>query len=1078
MSDAQFDRSRLDGLIDILLQVPELSERVARDAVVNDLHTALGRPFEPSRADDVRTDLASITETCAAYSGGPRTLARLVRRRYPGDKAGHAAEVADDVAGPDLLSSQDRVDLREIMSRISIMEIAGAVPALGDVPHLQSIGVWADLSTAIRAMERLPRPPGGLPPLLAFITRLAEIEADRPDANRLRDWLATVTPALVGDMADQPSRARAAHYPSSLVVDQLRSRRPNQPGLIWGNVPGRNPHFTGRAALLNGLVDELRKGNTTSVLPHALQGLGGVGKTQLVVEYVYLHLDEYDLVWWIPAEQTATVLTSLGQLAERLGLAADEESQEVARTVLTHLAETDLEWLLVYDNADDPHELRPLMPSTGGHVIVTTRNQAWSSEGRALEVDVFERHESVSLLMKRTREERTEGITRPEAEELAERLGDLPLALEQAAAWYLATRMPVREYIDLLDDHIKDLLNEGKPASYPLSIPAFVAVALTELRNITIRDMPDSTGVAAQLFALFAYLGGEPISLSLFRAGSRADISEPLRTVLSASIPTNRAVRLLSQYGLAKVDAQQRVQVHRLVQAVLRDTLTDEQKAQTLRDVRNLLGAASPGDPDEEGVTERHAQIGPHIEPADMIHGELHAVRQAVLDHSRYLFIVGDYENCRYLARLAADAWEVSLGPESEQTLQAWAQWANASRTLGDSKSAAEVMRRTYERQQRSLGAMHELTLINGNQVGVDLRIAGRYNEALAFDAENVARHIEVFQRGHTYTLRAQANLAVDHRMIGQFADALELERQIAEHWENVGAVDLRALKVYVNVARSYYGMGAYRVGMTWLERWRPELVARSGPTYAHSLLASRTYAVTLRKLGEPRRALEAMKETYERTLSRFKIHHEFTVAAAVSYANALRETGDLDQALTFVQTAVQRYETDFGHLHPLTLVARVNAGIIHRARGDHATARRLDESCFPALSRALSPRHPYTLCAGTSLATDLAEAGEHREALELSQRLVALDAEADRGDLAELGGVEHPYRLMRAVNLSHDLRTNGEAEAADELFTRSLAGLRTALRDPDMPNRPDHPDVVDAERGKRFECDIEPPPS
>ena len=1068
MSDDDLVRIRLDDLVEVLLGISGLAERASRDFLVSDARSALRRPVDPARSDDPRTDLAMLVAAVARYSGGLLTLARIVRLRHDGPFVDQFAQQVDDYIGPHLLAPADRNALQEVLAEISFLSIAGAMDALGNVPALRSLQAWQDLSGAIRAMERLPRG-GGQPPLLRFVVRLTEL-ADAADAARLRDWLATVGPGFSEDARGGPRRVSLPRG------EQLRRHRAGESGLIWGNVPGRNRHFTGRRELLDKLVEAVRQDTTTSVLPRALQGLGGVGKTQLVIEFVYRHLDEYDLVWWVPAEQTATVLTSLTELAKRLGLPTDEDSQEVARTVLGTLAESDLEWLMVYDNADKPETLRPLMPSTGGHVIVTTRNQDWSSEGPSLEVDVFTRQESITMLTNRTRDGAEEGIVAAEADELAGRLGDLPLALEQAAAWYLATRMPIPEYISLLDSHTKELLNEGKPANYPLSIPAFVSVALRELESLPIEDVPASRGVAAQMFSLFAYLGGEPVSVSLFRAGSRAEITEPLRNVLSSSIWTNRTVRLLSQYGLAKVDAKQRIQVHRLVQLVLRDTLTEQQRLETLGNVRNMLGAANPGDPDEEGVNPLHAEIGPHIEPADMIHGDSYAVRQAVLDHSRYLYIIGDYENCRYLADLARKVWrdqmsESTLGPDGEQTLQAHAQFANATRTLGDSKLAAEIMEDTYARQQRSIGPMHELTLINGNQIGQDLRIAGRYPEALAFDADNVEKHLLKFQAGHTYTLRVQANLAVDHRMIGQFGAALALDRGIAEHWENAGAVDLRALKVYMNVARSYFGMGAYRVALEWLDRWRPMLQERSSPTHGHVLLAGRTYAVTLRRLGRLLDAREVMRDNHERTLKRFGASHEFSVAATASFGNLLRETGDLEPALDLIDEAVTRYHADFGEAHPLTLVTQVNQAIVHRARGEFAEARRLNRAAFAGLTQVLTAEHPYTLCAGISLATDLSRAGEHEEALELSRRTAAAAENTLRGGDAERDGAAHPIRLVTALNMAYDLRAIGDAADADQLAAEAVAGLRALLGD-------NHPDVEAAIRGARLDFDIEPPPT
>ena len=110
-------------------------------------------------------------------------------------------------------------------------------------------------------------------------------------------------------------------------------------------------------------------------------------------------------------------------------------------------------------------------------------------------------------------------------------------------------------------------------------------------------------------------------------------------------------------------------------------------------------------------------------------------------------------------------------------------------------------------------------------------------------------------------------------------------------------------------------------------------------------------------------------------------------------------------------------------------------------------------------------------ICAGVSLATDFAKAGEHEEALRLSQAMLELSREADRGATQARDGVEHPYVLMRAINLSHDLRATGSAEAGEALLQESLASLRRSLGS-------GHPEVVLAEQDHRLEGDIEPPPT
>jgi tetratricopeptide (TPR) repeat protein len=1080
VSDVLIDRNHLDRLLEAMLEVPGLTDSDVRDSQVEELTQRLRRTLDAARFADSRYDLTSLINACLSCSGGLRTFARIVHQHRPGEASAKVVELADAVMGPSLLSASDRDALCRLLNGISVGQIADAVGELVEPAELRTLQVWRDTPNAIRMLESLPTPTDGIPQLLTFIDRLAHLVTGGKSAD-LRRWIETVTGGLGVDL-DALGRLRAINdgdgdglptappAPRIAADDDIAAGPREERGLIWGAVPIRNRAFSGRAALLERLGDALRTSSKASVLPQTLHGMGGVGKTQLVIEYVYRHLSEYDIVWWIAAEQPSSVLSSLSQLALRLGLTTTEDRLQTARTVLDALAGTDLSWLLVYDNADDPDILEQYVPTSGGHVILTTRNHEWATVGQPIEVDVFERPESIELLQRRSMDDTgTPRIHAAEADELAERLGDLPLALEQAAAWYLATAMPVKEYIELLDSHMKDLLSEGKPANYPVTVAAFVTLAVEQLRV--------TAPGAAQLFELFAYLGGEPVPVSMLRRGKDANIAEPLRSMLSSAIPTNRTVRDLNRFGLAKVDALQRVQVHRLVQRVLRDSLSPDHAAATLHNTQLLLAKANPGDPDENPDAAQD-EMAPHIDPADMINASDLEARMVVLDQARYLYVTGDYENSLRLADRAARAWardtsNPRLGPDGELTLRAQGHMANANRALGRTMEAAAIARDTYERFKRNpaIGPRHEYTLITGNQVGADLRIAGRYQEAFEFDRESVALHREVFEEDDSFTLRARSNLAVDYRMIGDFAEAFRLDQEIADRWEDVSVRHPRGLTANINLARSCYGLGAYRLGLEVIERCRDRLQQTFGQGKAEVLLAGRTQALLLRKLGRREEALEIIRENMERTQNRFGPNHEVALAAECTLANTLREVGDLDQASEVLADALERYDDHFGPRHPLTLVARVNEAILLRVRGDLAAARRLDEATFTQLEDLLSPGHPFTLCAATGLATDRARAGDGEGALRLSERTYELSKHTFGGAHPSRAGAEHPYVLVRAVNLATDLRATGDIEGADSLFAEAVVGLRQSLGD-------GHPDVIAVVRGARTETDVEPPPT
>src|SRR5690606_2550407 len=229
--------------------------------------------------------------------------------------------------------------------------------------------------------------------------------------------------APVPEQAAPPEQAAVLPAPSGPVRGPLSRSRPH----VWGRVPQRNPAFVGRGELLDELSRRLTAGDT-HILPQALRGMGGVGKTQLALEYAWRNQDRYDLVWWIPADTPTQVQQALIDLAPRLGVDADRDPAGISRTVLETLRSGHpyRDWLLIYDNAAAPEDIRPLLPSGGpGQVLITSRAADWRNAGGSLlEVDVFRREESVELLAKRG----PESLTATDADLIAEKLGDLPLA--------------------------------------------------------------------------------------------------------------------------------------------------------------------------------------------------------------------------------------------------------------------------------------------------------------------------------------------------------------------------------------------------------------------------------------------------------------------------------------------------------------------------------------------------------------------------------------------------------------------------------------------------------------------------
>ncbi|MDN3354131.1 FxSxx-COOH system tetratricopeptide repeat protein [Actinomadura sp. DC4] len=833
---------------------------------------------------------------------------------------------------------------------------------------------------------------------------------------------------------------------------------------VWGGIPGRNRNFTGRVELLQLL--RARIGDAaTAVVPsgdaeaegaHALQGMGGVGKTQLAIEYVWQYRSEYELVWWIPADQPTSAVKALADLAPSLNLPPPSVSghDEAAKAVLAALSrgEPYARWLLVFDNANDPKDLKDLIPVGPGHVILTTRNYNWRGVVETLEINVFRREESVEFLLRRV----PAAISTGDADRLAEELGDLPLALEQAAALKAETGISVDEYLRLLGERADELLDQTPAAGYPKSMSATCSVSVTTLES----RLPE----AVELLRCLAFFGPDPIPPDVLRRS--AGLARPLlREVLSDPIMLTRAVSELNRFALVKVNPQGRtIQIHRLVQALLREQLSAEDQASLRHDVHVLLSKSVPGGPDEVRQWPRFAALVPHLEPARVTESIEHDVRVFVLDVVRYLYQSGGRQTAQAIVEDLLRRWEDEPGGQNDRLLlTAQTRRGDILRELGDYALAAETDRAAHDRAKEIFGNDDAATLSAARALGGDLRALGDFAAAAELDEESRARHVQAFGEDDPRTLRSINNLALDYGLIGRYGAARELHKRafIGQRDAAAGDINWEVLGSWNGLARVIRQHGEYRtardIGEEALERGRQEL----GAEHPWTLRTGRDLSIALRRTGAWQQALDMAQDVYQRCKRLFGLNNPDTLAAATCLANAERTVGHIDEAFDRAQDVARRYSLVYGPAHPFTLACEGNVALLHRVQNAVEKARELDEKCLAGLKAKVGQDHHYSLNVAINLASDLAALHELDRACALGEETL----ERVRGAL----GDKHPVALGCAANLIIDLRALGAEDKAAAFAAVTLSNYEQALF-------PEHPDVKTARAGRHLDFDFDPP--
>ncbi|WP_330440287.1 FxSxx-COOH system tetratricopeptide repeat protein [Streptomyces griseoaurantiacus] len=854
---------------------------------------------------------------------------------------------------------------------------------------------------------------------------------------------------------------------------------PAYPGLVPKafNVPPRNNSFTGRDLHLDRLRNELGTEALRQDTPVGrvfLYGLGGIGKTQIAQEYVHRYGSQYDVVHWIPAEQPETIPPLLAELGTELGLRGESVDELVQATLAALRTGLAGRWLLVFDNIESqgPDQadasVEQYIPVDGpGHVIVTARRSPMGQNQSAMEIDAFNRSESVALLRRRV-----DGMTAKDANRIADTLGDFPMAMEMAAAWLRQTGMPLDTYLELVDSRVSAVLSRddgtgGGPQQ-----------SLTAVWRLSVDRLAENRPAAVRLLELCSFLSPEPIAHSLlYSDGMRNYLAEVTGdTSVFDPMVMGYLIRDLGRYALATVDQRNRfIQVHRLLQAAVREWLEDDpaRYEQIRHRAQLVLAGALPSAalPEESPqVRQRMAELLPHLDPSGAVSSTDPRVCEWVIRQVRNQWLIGDHRAAAALGRRALRAWTEAevLGRDHPLTLRVAAQAANPLRSLGLFQDAYELDEDTLRRQREQLGRDNGHTLVTARNYGADLRGLGRYQEAYESDQETyeLCRNHPDFGEDNEATLRAGNNLAVSLNLAGRPADGLALAKEVHERSRTVlGQRNRRTLNARSGVALDLREMGEYQASLDELTALRKQFVELQDESN-DVLRTDASLAVTQRRLGNHTAAEALTRTTLNSFQKRYGELHPDTMSCGANLACdllALSETNPdrRAEALELGKRSVQLYQSRLGADHPFTLAAATNLVAILRNQDEATEALKLGDDTLRQLVGRLGEQHPAAVACRANRAGALSALGRHREA-------TAEDEKVHEAYLA-LYGPDHPRVLCARYNAALERILAGDEEAETP--------LREAGEDTERKLGPRHPTCRAMVNRRRIDFDLEMPP-
>jgi hypothetical protein len=789
---------------------------------------------------------------------------------------------------------------------------------------------------------------------------------------RLEGMLAQVLEWLGHGQASHGGAAGPQGWPLAEVGDPFALEvrgRPRNPEVTSKPTPARDPPMpvqlaprppmlAGRDDLLTMLHARLTEGGGDGPQIVALCGLGGVGKTSIALEYAHRHKATAGVIWQFPAEDPTVLAAEFTMLAAMIGGWGKDDPRDPVKLVHAVLRDSTAPWLLVFDNAKDQDSVRPFLPPAGnGRVLITSQNALWPP-GQAMAVPVLDAEAAAGFLVARARDPDDQA-----AATLAEELGRLPLALEQAGAYIDATIGSLAGYLIAFRQRRAELLARGEPTGYRKTVATTWSLAFERVEQ--------ASQAAAGLLRLLGCCAAEPIPLRLLLDSGAAsgrlpnlDVSAVLALLLDDRLAVQDAIHELRRYSLVSPAGDDLVLVHRLVQAITLDQMPAALAAQWRQAAAALIDSAIPHDTDSPETWPVCAALLPHVQVAL---AEDSDGMQKIAD---YLGNSGSYAAARAMHQKVCDARVRISGWEAERTLTARVSLADWTGRAGDPRRARDLLAELLSDYERVLGPEHEKTLVVRGQLASWTGQVGDRPKAHALWEDLLSLYERRFGPDDQRSLEARLEVANWTALVGNPAKARDLAAQVLPVYLRIYPGDLSILHARSLLA-SFTGLAGNPAKARDLYA---ELLADYerilGPDHPDTLALRGILVRFIGQAGDPAKARDlaaALLPDIERV---FGPRNWATLIARGSVAQWTGYAGDPAKARDLVRALLPEYEGVLGPEQPNTLILRSQVAQWTANAGDLATARDLYAELVPVMRRVFGPFHPDARAASDTLAS------------------------------------------------------------------------------------------------------------
>ncbi|WTP59033.1 tetratricopeptide repeat protein [Streptomyces phaeochromogenes] len=788
-------------------------------------------------------------------------------------------------------------------------------------------------------------------------------------------------------------------------------------------------------ARLRRILSSRREGAITQ--SGAVHGLGGIGKSTLALHYAHLHRGDYALIWWINGASPDEIETSLATLTHTLvpGWATTADRVAQVAWAMQWLA-WHPNWLLVYDNVDNPDDLTPYTGALhqGHHLATSRRTTGWPDSAPTLTLGNLDPDDATALLCRLVfKDAGPTARQQADARALAIELGYFPLAIKQAGAYLAQNRgISFDAYRRRLDSKLAKTAH-GSDAERTLA----------RIWNVTLHALETTDPLAVELLHTAAWLAPDDIPHSLLTPPGTDpdDIAE--------------AVGILAAYSMV-TDTGTTLSLHRMVQTVLRTPqhTKDSQPTRHLqgrdRAEQAVLHSLIPPPGQDIPTEDQWDTLTPHLvtlaatRPAEHHNAPLTNAYQTA---EQRLHQQGHTSRAIPLYEATLAQYEQVLGENHLDTLKSRNNLAYAYYAAGDLGRALPLFEASLAQCEQVLGENHPNTLASRNNLAGAYESAGDLGRALPLYEATLAQREQVLGENHLDTLNSRNNLAGAYYAAGDLGRALPLyEATLAQREQVLGENHLDTLNSRNNLAGAYESAGDLGRALPLYEATLAQYEQVLGENHPNTLASRNNLAGAYESAGDLGRALplyEATLAQYEQVLGE---NHPNTLNSRNNLAYAYYAAGDLGRALPLFEATLAQREQVLGENHPDTLKSRNNLASAYESAGDLGRALPLYEATLAQYEQGLGENHPDTLKSRNNLASAYYAAGDLGRALPLYEATLA--------QYEQVLGENHPNTLNSRNNLAYAYYAAGDLGRALPLFEATLAQREQVLGE-------NHPDTL-----------------